>query len=86
MSSVRPPAVAGTFYPADPAVLQQAVDALLATVATESAAPKALIVPHAGYVYSGPIAATGFCGSGYGTSSGRIATVRSPDAGMGESG
>jgi AmmeMemoRadiSam system protein B len=58
---VRPAAVAGTFYPADPTVLGAEVDRLLAEVpATAEAAPKALIVPHAGYVYSGPIAATGY--------------------------
>ena len=52
---VRQPAVAGTFYPADAAVLRQTVKQLLAlSVAPfETVPPKALIVPHAGYVYSG---------------------------------
>jgi AmmeMemoRadiSam system protein B len=59
--SVRPPAVAGSFYPADPAVLRALVDRLLAEApAAEGPRPKALIVPHAGYVYSGPIAAAAF--------------------------
>jgi MEMO1 family protein len=55
---VRQPAVAGTFYPADATILRQTVKQLLrpsvASFATE--ALKALIVPHAGYVYSGPVA------------------------------
>ena len=58
MNTVRPPAVAGTFYPADAPVLARDIDALLAGV--ESAArgkpvPKAIIAPHAGYIYSGPV-------------------------------
>ena len=61
MISLRPAAVAGMFYPADPVVLRSTVDHLLASVPAASAdvspALKALIVPHAGYVYSGPIAA-----------------------------
>jgi len=58
---VRPPAVAGTFYPASPDALRSTVDRLLAAVGAPSGpCPKALIVPHAGYVYSGPIAASGF--------------------------
>jgi AmmeMemoRadiSam system protein B len=62
MSNIRPPAVAGTFYPADPRTLAADVDALLAEAAGADAAPlpKALIVPHAGYVYSGPVAASGY--------------------------
>src|SRR5438067_4589520 len=56
----RPPAVAGTFYPASPEVLAARVDDLLAAVPPATSRPKALIVPHAGYVYSGPIAASGF--------------------------
>ena len=60
MSAVRAPAVAGTFYPAQPAVLTQAVDELLAGASGPARVPKALVVPHAGYVYSGPIAATGY--------------------------
>ena len=61
-ASVRPPAVAGMFYPADPGELAQAVDAHLAAAApaTQGACPKALIVPHAGYMYSGPIAGSAF--------------------------
>ncbi|MGE3774305.1 MAG: AmmeMemoRadiSam system protein B [Gammaproteobacteria bacterium] len=60
-TDVRPPAVAGSFYPRDPARLAQDVDAYLeAAPARAGEAPKAIIVPHAGYVYSGPIAATAY--------------------------
>jgi AmmeMemoRadiSam system protein B len=55
----RPPAVAGTFYPADPDVLAAQVDALVRADAT-GLTPKALIVPHAGYLYSGPVAGRGY--------------------------
>lgn len=60
---IRPAAVAGAFYPAPPAVLAREVRMLLAqSSATEAdaAPPKALVVPHAGYVYSGPVAATAY--------------------------
>jgi len=61
ISTVRPPAVAGSFYPGDPSELAGTVDALLAhaPIAT-GPCPKALVVPHAGYVYSGPVAASAF--------------------------
>jgi AmmeMemoRadiSam system protein B len=55
--------VAGFFYPEDSAELESAVAAYLAAVpaAPESAkVPKALIVPHAGFVYSGPVAASAY--------------------------
>lgn len=58
--SSRPPAVAGLFYPDDAAVLRRELQRLLAMAPAAAAAapiPKALIAPHAGYVYSGPIAA-----------------------------
>lgn len=60
MSSIRPPAVAGLFYPADPAVLSADIRALLDAVPAATRMPKALIVPHAGYIYSGPTAAAGY--------------------------
>ena len=55
---VRRPAVAGTFYPANATILRQPVEQLLKATVTsfEAERPKALIVPHAGYVYSGPVA------------------------------
>lgn len=61
MQQIRPPAVAGLFYPAEAAQLHQQVEALLAAAQPASGPPpKALIVPHAGYVYSGPIAASAY--------------------------
>ena len=58
--AVRPPAVAGAFYPADARALAAEVDRLLAAAAVpaEAPVPKAIIAPHAGYVYSGPVAAS----------------------------
>ncbi|MDO8311558.1 MAG: AmmeMemoRadiSam system protein B [Sideroxyarcus sp.] len=60
MSTVRPPAVAGTFYPADPRQLTHEVRGFLAEARPQSLNPKALIVPHAGYIYSGAIAANAY--------------------------
>jgi MEMO1 family protein len=63
MPAVRAPAVAGLFYPADPRSLAAEVDELLATSgepAPRLGFPKALIVPHAGYIYSGPVAARAY--------------------------
>ena len=58
---VRPPAVAGRFYPADPVALRKLITDLLAQVPPATGpAPKALIAPHAGYLYSGPIAASAY--------------------------
>ena len=58
---VRAPAVSGTFYPSDPEELRREVDAHLSvSLAADEAAPKALIVPHAGYIYSGPTAGTAY--------------------------
>ncbi len=51
--SERAPAVAGSFYPADPAQLAAAVDGYLGGCEIHAGPPKALVVPHAGYVYSG---------------------------------
>ena len=57
--SVRPPAVAGQFYPADPKQLADVVDKFLDKVAQEEAKGKiiGLICPHAGYEFSGQVAA-----------------------------
>ena len=61
MTEIREPAVAGYFYPADAAALGQTVAEMLgAARAARGNPPKALIVPHAGYVYSGPIAASAY--------------------------
>lgn len=56
----REPAVAGTFYPANPQQLHQILDQLLIDAETGNKVPKAIIVPHAGYIYSGPVAATAY--------------------------
>ena len=61
MTAVRHPAVAGTFYPADPAQLRAAVEGFVAAGSARDRGageppPKAVVAPHAGYVYSGPIA------------------------------
>jgi AmmeMemoRadiSam system protein B/AmmeMemoRadiSam system protein A len=60
MASIRPAAVAGMFYPRDPRTLAAEVQSLLGRVEQAGprlAFPKALVVPHAGYMYSGAIAA-----------------------------
>ncbi len=60
-AAVRPPAVAGQFYPREPARLEAAVNAFLAdAVPARGERPVALVLPHAGYVYSGQIAADGW--------------------------
>src|SRR5713101_4219371 len=63
MGSVRLAAVAGTFYPGDSRSLITELDDLLGGVehlAPRLGFPKALIVPHAGYIYSGPVAARAY--------------------------
>ena len=63
MSHVRHAAVAGMFYPASAGALSAAVRAHLAAAASpgaDAAAPKAIIAPHAGYIYSGAIAAAAY--------------------------
>lgn len=60
MTSVRHPAVAGLFYPDDPRELRWQVADFLAAVPAGGVVPKAIIAPHAGYVYSGPIAASAY--------------------------
>ena len=61
---IRSPAVAGTFYPAQPGELHEAVGRYLARAAastrSDASHPKALIVPHAGYIHSGPVAASAY--------------------------
>lgn len=60
MQTVRPPAVAGMFYPADATELQSQIHTFLRAAAPAGAPPKAVIAPHAGYIYSGPIAASAY--------------------------
>jgi AmmeMemoRadiSam system protein B len=58
---IRHAVAAGTFYPADPSVLATMVDELLARAGRRSAPGlRALVAPHAGYEYSGPVAASAF--------------------------
>jgi AmmeMemoRadiSam system protein B len=80
MSAVRPPAVAGSFYPADAERLRGAVEGYLAAANSSGAAstPKAVIAPHAGYVYSGPVAGHAFAALGDGASAIRRAVVIGP--------
>ena len=60
-TTTRPPAVAGVFYAAGRDQLRTQVLNLLAGVtSTPKVTPKALIAPHAGYVYSGHVAAAAF--------------------------
>ena len=61
MTVIREPAVAGQFYPGSANELGTTIRVLFDEVeVAEGPAPKALIVPHAGYVYSGPVAATAY--------------------------
>jgi AmmeMemoRadiSam system protein B/AmmeMemoRadiSam system protein A len=63
MTAIRPTAVAGMFYPAHPAELQSQLDQFLGQAkaqAVDNRLPKAIIAPHAGYAYSGPVAATAY--------------------------
>jgi hypothetical protein len=58
---VKPPSVAGMFYPADPSVLRKQVRGFLDAVKpADDSAPKAVIAPHAGYRYSGPVAGSAY--------------------------
>jgi AmmeMemoRadiSam system protein B len=59
-SIIRRPAVAGQFYPGDPGELRSAVDEYLAGAVKSGPDPVALISPHAGYVFSGHVAAQAF--------------------------
>ena len=56
----RQPAVSGTFYPASAPKLHQMLVGYLGDVKIDAKVPKAIIVPHAGYVYSGPVAASAY--------------------------
>ena len=56
----RIPAVAGSFYPNSPIELENVIYRLLEETPLVHKNPKAMIVPHAGYIYSGPIAATAY--------------------------
>jgi len=60
--TLRPPAVAGLFYPGERQMLAREVAGLLPGATASPRQPKALIAPHAGYVYSGPTAGRVYAG------------------------
>jgi len=60
MNNIRYPAVAGMFYPESPKELEQLIHSLLDNATSNGNSPKAIISPHAGYIYSGSIAASAF--------------------------
>lgn len=66
MARIRPAAIAGTFYPGDPAELDQTVTATLNAALKDAGpldsahVPKAIIAPHAGHIYSGRAAADAY--------------------------
>jgi AmmeMemoRadiSam system protein B/AmmeMemoRadiSam system protein A len=59
-SEIRPPAVADAFYPSDPALVEAMLDQFLAPAQPVDGKPIGLIVPHAGWIYSGQVAGTAF--------------------------
>ncbi len=68
---IRYPAVAGRFYPQEPTQLRLAVEEYIRAAAADDVAPVAIIAPHAGYIYSGPVA-----GAAYATLQGKPAGFR----------
>jgi MEMO1 family protein len=60
-TKIQKPVVAGTFYPSDPDELRMQVRQFISAANTEPCRPpKALIAPHAGYIYSGPVAGSAY--------------------------
>jgi AmmeMemoRadiSam system protein B len=55
---IRQAAVAGTFYPSEPVLLKNMLEHYLKLESETTQVPHAIIAPHAGYIYSGPIAAS----------------------------
>jgi MEMO1 family protein len=60
MDNVQRACVAGIFYPGEPDKLSRLVAAMVDEAPAEGPAPAAIIAPHAGYIYSGPIAARAY--------------------------
>ena len=60
MKNVRQPAVAGMFYPEKPDALRKMVNKYLAGACSSGPVPRAIMPPHAGYPYSGPVAASAY--------------------------
>lgn len=78
-STVRPPAVAGSFYPRGPMELKAAVDALLSQAEpSREGSLLGVIAPHAGYTYSGPVAANAFAPVASGTVVERVLLIGPP--------
>ncbi len=77
MTAIRSPAVAGTFYPADPVALRRQVAGFLAEAddaPPDDRLPKAIIAPHAGYIYSGPCRRPRLCAAAHGDAAGSAAS------------
>ncbi len=76
INSIREPAVAGSFYPAQSEALRQMVRGFLVEARAKGPRPvlppKAIIAPHAGYIYSGPVAASAYAALGEGAGIGRV--------------
>ncbi|MGI9519149.1 MAG: AmmeMemoRadiSam system protein B, partial [Pirellulaceae bacterium] len=64
LNIIRRPAVAGKFYSQDPRQLESDVRRMLDGAGVVDCQPKILIVPHAGYTYSGTVAASAFASLG----------------------
>ncbi|MDX1344392.1 MAG: AmmeMemoRadiSam system protein B [Sedimenticolaceae bacterium] len=77
--TVRSAAVAGMFYPADAHELASQIDGFLEHAEHIPASPKAMIVPHAGYIYSGPVAASAYAALGENRHSIRRVVLVGPD-------
>jgi MEMO1 family protein len=63
MTAIRPPAVAGMFYPAEPDALARQLTRFMSEAGgapPDAASPKAIVAPHAGYMFSGPVAARAY--------------------------
>lgn len=60
MELIRRPAVAGAFYPSQAEEIRAEVEEYLQTATRSALVPKALVAPHAGYIYSGPVAASAY--------------------------
>jgi hypothetical protein len=78
MQPLRPAAVAGSFYPSNPEELRAMVLGLLSGAPDQGEPPKAVIAPHAGYAYSGRIAAHAFARLGRGRSGIRRVVLLGP--------
>ncbi len=60
MTTIREPAVAGLFYPEDADLLRRSLSEMLNKAPVSHIEPRAIIAPHAGYIYSGKVAATAY--------------------------